>query len=138
MAVRTWLELLTFAALATAALLLVLGTGQLARVADLLVTSGDWLALLAPTALVLLEAALPLAGLVSAGLVYGRLRADGALVARAALGIGPLRTWGPALGLGVLLGLTSAWLASGPVPDAVVMLRGRLVRAAVQGVVHLA
>ena len=133
---RTWLELLTFTALATAVLLLILGAGQLARVADLLVTSGDWLGLLGPTALVLLEAALPLAGLVAAGLVYGRMRAEGALIARAALGIGPARTWGPAVAIGLLLGPISAWLASGPVPDAVVALRGRLVQAAVQGVVR--
>jgi len=132
---RLTFELVAFTALATATLLLVLGAGQLAKLADLVGGGADWVGLLAPTGVILLEAALPLAGLVAAGLVYGRLRADGALVARAALGQGPVRVWAPPALVGLALGACAAWLAHAPVPEAVTALRGRLLHAAVTGVV---
>lgn len=130
---RLVVELLGFTALVLGAVLAILIVGQLAQVGDLLLAAGaraPWGAALGRGALILLEAALPLAGLVAAGLVYGRLRAEDAWIARAALGAGPGPALLPAVALGGLLALAAGWLAQGPVPAAVSGLRGVLTEAA--------
>ncbi len=132
---RVALELLGFAALTVLVLLVILGVGQVARLADYL-RAAPLLPLLGPLLLVLAEAALPLAGLVAAGLVYGRLRQDGALVAQAALGVRPAARLGPAVVLGGGLGASAAVLAWAPVPGAVETLRGRIVEAASSAVLR--
>lgn len=126
-------ELVANTALVLAAVLLVLLAGQLAQIGDLLWSAGaaaPWAAVLGRGALILLEAALPLAGLVGAGLVYGRLRSEGAWVAHAALGGHPLGALWPAVAVGGALAVAAAGLAHRVVPDAVAGLRGELVAAA--------
>lgn len=130
---RLLVELGAHTALVLFAVLLVLIGGQLAQIGDLLWSAGSaapWLAVIGRGALILLEAALPLAGLVGAGLVYGRLRSEAGWIAHAALGGHPLVALWPALLVGGLLGLGAAGLAHGVVPGAVVGLRGDLVAAA--------
>lgn len=130
---RLLAELSAHTALVLIAVLLVLIGGQLAQIGDLLWSAGSaapWLAVIGRGALILLEAALPLAGLVGAGLVYGRLRSEAGWIAHAALGGHPLVALWPALLVGGLLGLGAAGLAHGVVPGAVVGLRGDLVAAA--------
>lgn len=130
---RLLAELCAHTALVLAVVLLVLIGGQLAQIGDLLWSAGSaapWLAVIGRGALILLEAALPLAGLVGAGLVYGRLRSEAGWIAHAALGGHPLAALWPALLVGGLLGLGAAGLAHGVVPGAVVGLRGDLVAAA--------
>lgn len=126
-------ELVAHTALVLAAVLLLLLAGQLAQIGDLLWGAGaaaPWAAVLGRGALILLEAALPLAGLVGAGLVYGRLRSEGAWVAHAALGGHPLMALGPAVAVGGALAVAAAGLAHRVVPDAVAGLRGELLAAA--------
>ncbi|MCB9529387.1 MAG: LptF/LptG family permease [Myxococcales bacterium] len=130
---RLLAELVAHTALVLAAVLLLLLAGQLAQIGDLLWGAGaaaPWAAVLGRGALILLEAALPLAGLVGAGLVYGRLRSEGAWVAHAALGGHPLGALGPAVAVGGALAVAAAGLAHRVVPDAVAGLRVELVAAA--------
>lgn len=89
--------------------------------------------LLGPALVALLEPALPLVGLFAAGLTYGRLRRDGALVALAALGAGPLRRLLPALVLGGVLSGVAALSGAELGPRAVVRLRERLLAAWSEG-----
>ncbi|MCB9542146.1 MAG: LptF/LptG family permease [Myxococcales bacterium] len=130
---RLLAELVAHTALVLAAVLLLLLAGQLAQIGDLLWGAGaaaPWAAVLGRGALILLEAAMPLAGLVGAGLVYGRLRSEGAWVAHAALGGHPLGALGPAVAVGGALAVAAAGLAHRVVPDAVAGLRVELVAAA--------
>lgn len=83
-------------------------------------------ALLAPAVIALAEPALPLAALFGAGLAYGRLRRDGALVAFAALGVSPARLVAPAVGLGLGLAGVAGWAAASAGPAAVATLRARV------------
>lgn len=136
---RLALELIGFTLLTLCVLLLVLGAGQAAKVANLLAGgAGDWPRALSLAALILLEVLLPLAGLLAAGLTYGRQRGEGALLARATLGEPPWLTYAPALLLGLALGLGAATLARRPVPEAVQALRALLVDAAVRGLTRAA
>ncbi|MEZ4475130.1 MAG: LptF/LptG family permease [bacterium] len=82
-------------------------------------------ALLLPAVLALAEPALPLAALFGAGLTYGRLRRQGALVALAALGTPPARVLAPAVAVGVMLGGLAAFVAADAGPRAVTDLRAR-------------
>lgn len=134
---RLLFELTGFTGLVLAAVLALLVAGQLAQIGDLLLAAGPaapWAEAMARGVLILLEAALPLTGLVAAGLVYGRLRAEDAWLARAALGERPEPALAPALALGLTLGITAATLAHGPVPDAVNGLRSTLLDAAAAAV----
>lgn len=130
---RVCVELVGYAGLVLAAVMAVLIAGQLAQVGDLLWRAGagaPWGAVLGRGALVLLEAALPLAGLLAAGLVYGRLRSEAGWLARAALGAHPATALLPAVALGAVLGLGAMALSHRVVPATVVALRGDLVAAA--------
>lgn len=130
---RLLLELVGFTGLVLAAVLALLVAGQMARVGDLLMAAGPdapWGEALGRGALILLEAALPLAGLLAAGLAYGRLRAEDAWLAHAALGRRPEPALLPALAVGLALGGGAAALAHGPVPVAVDGLRALLLDAA--------
>lgn len=127
--IRTLLELTLFAALAGGLLVAVFVAGQWAKLADLLGTAGDWgqwSRLMSLAALALVEAALPLVGLIAAGLVYGRRRMDGALLGYSALGWSPWRVYGPTFVFGAVCAVVAAWLAASPVPQALVSM-GRLV-----------
>ncbi len=126
-------ELLTATVIVLAAVLLILLSGQLVQIGDLLLTAGPrapWAAAIGAGLAILLEAALPLTGLVAAGLVYGRLRAEGGWVASAAVGQRPEPLLLPALALGIVLGAGATYLAHGPVPRAVAGLRVTLLDAA--------
>lgn len=126
-------ELIAAAALVLLAVLAILIAGQLLQIGDLLRAAGPhapWAGALGRGALILLEAALPLAGLLAAGLVYGRLRAEDGWIARAALGLHPGPALLPAALLGLGLGGLATALAHGPVPVAVADLRADLLDAA--------
>ncbi len=130
---RTLIEMIGFAALAGLVLVVVFVVGQWAKLADILGGAGqwtDWVQLMGLTGLALLEAALPLVGLIAGGLVFGRRRADGAIVGYGALGWGPLRVYGPAFAFGMGCALVSGWLAAGPVPDALTQVRPIVARLA--------
>lgn len=130
---RLCVELVAYTGLVLAAVMAVLLAGQLAQVGDLLWQAGAaarWGAVLGRGALVLLEAALPLAGLLASGLVYGRLRAEAGWVGRAALGAHPAMALAPALALGGVLGVIAMTLSHRVVPPTVSALRGDLVAAA--------
>ncbi len=132
---RAALELLGAALIALIIVGAVLSGAQAARLADLL-PPAQWPAALGLAALILLEAVLPLTALLACGLAYGRWRAEGALVARQALGHSPSQILAPALGLGLVCALVAAWLAAGPTPEALVRLRGMLVEGALGGLVQ--
>lgn len=133
-------DLLGFAAAAVPLLGLLLLAGQLAHVGPILVHADPaiWLRVAGLGALAMAEVVLPLAGLVACGLSYGRLRSEGGLVARAALGAGPLAVFGPALVVGGALGGAAALIARGPAPHAIAELRTVLMQAAADGVFGVA
>ena len=106
--------------------------GQLRQFSDVLRVAGgalSWGPLLRDAGLVLSEAVVPLLPLVAAGLAYGRLRAEGGLLALAALGVGPWQSLAPALVLGGVCGVGAAQIGHRAAPDAA----GRLADTLVSG-----
>ena len=132
------LELIRWSGGALIALWLILATGQLAQLAQLLWPASATnpqiiLRVLGYGTIILLEPVLPLVPLIAAGLAFGRARAEGALMAVAAVGVGPLRVWATPLVIGLFLGGLGGALAQSVVPNAVRGLRGVIVDAAAQG-----
>lgn len=123
--------LLRTSLLAATTLLALLLTAQLVRLRPAGIDLDPTLLGLALVAL--LEPALPLVGLFATGLTYGRLRRDGALIALAALGAGPIRRLAPALLLGSVLGTGAFICAIELGPRAVARLRTHLLSAWSQG-----
>ena len=110
--------------------------GQLVHVGDLLLAPGAWALWPKATglgAVVLLEVLLPLVPLLGMGLAFGRMRADGSLMARAALGSSPAELLLPVTLVGSLLGASAAWVAQSTIPDAVAALRATVVEGANHG-----
>ncbi len=123
-----WRELLRSTALALAGLAVLLLAGQVGQLREVLLAAGGlertpWARALGLGGLVLAEALLPLGALLGAGLAYGRLRAEGFLLARAALAGGPVGGLAPAALLGLALGGAAAVIAREPAPRAVAALR---------------
>ena len=77
-------------------------------------------------AVIFLEAALPLGALVASGLVFSRLKRDGAHIALSGVGIPPAQLVMPLIPATLLVTLATMWLSSTPVPNAVSMLGKRL------------
>ncbi|MCA9540711.1 MAG: LptF/LptG family permease [Myxococcales bacterium] len=125
-------ELFGVSALAGALVWLVLLVGQLAKVGDLLGAEAPgplWARVLGLGGLILAEPALPLLGLIGAGLTYGRLRAEGGLIAAAALGWHPLRLLAPAAALGLVCAALALPLSTTIGPRAVGALGSALSEA---------
>jgi len=133
---RVFREVAALTGLVLFAVLAILLIGQTAQIGQILLSAGSprlWWDALSGGALILLEAALPLAGLLGAGLAYGRLRSEDAWIARAALGGSPWRAMWPAIAVGLLLGLGAGLIARETVPRTVDGLRGTLVTAIAVG-----
>ena len=123
--------------LAFGALTALLLGGQLIHVGDLLLAPGAlalWPRAMALGAVALLEVLLPLVGLLGMGLAFGRMRADGSLTARAALGGSPSELLLPVTLVGSLLGAAAAWVSQSHIPHAVAALRTTVLEGANRGI----